>query len=80
MVGKFHDELKTLKEEVVKMGYLSKKMLQESVLALKDIDEEKAKWVIAHKGIIADMDDNIEAEAFQLIALYQPMAKDMREI
>lgn len=80
MVGKFHDELKTLKEEVVNMGYLSKQMLQESVLALKDIDIEKAKWVIAHKGIIADMDDKIEAEAFQLIALYQPMAKDMREI
>jgi phosphate transport system protein len=80
MVGKFHDELKTLKEEVVKMGYLSKKMLQESILSLKDIDEQRAKWVIDHKADIADMDDKIEAEAFQLIALYQPMAKDMREI
>ncbi len=80
MVEKFHDELDDLKDEVIKMGNLSKKMLKESVKALKEIDEKKAKWVITHKIDIADMDNKIEKKAFRLIALYQPMAKDMREI
>ena len=80
MVEKFHNELDELKEEVIKMGNLSKKMLKESVIALKDLDEKKAKWVRDNKAKIADFDDKIEARAFRLIALYQPMAKDMREI
>jgi phosphate transport system protein len=80
MVEKFHVELDELKDEVIKMGNLSKKMLKESVTALKEIDEKKAKSVISHKIDIADMDNNIEKRAFRLIALYQPMAKDMREI
>ena len=80
MAGKFHDELDMLKKEVIKMGNLSKKMLKESVISLKEVDEKKAKWVISKKAKIADYDDKIEAEAFRLIALHQPMAKDMREI
>ena len=80
MTEKFHEKLNDLKEEVIKMGNLAKKMLKESVLALKDLDEKKAKWVNDNKTDIADMDDNIEKKAFMLIALYQPMAKDMREI
>ncbi len=80
MVEKFHEELDNLKDEVIKMGNLSKKMLKESVISLKEIDEKKAKSVISHKIDIADMDNKIEKRAFRLIALYQPMAKDMREI
>lgn len=80
MVEKFHEELEELKDKVVEMGNLSKKMLKESVISLKELDEEKAKWVNDHKTKIADMDNDIEKKAFRLIALYQPMAKDMRQI
>jgi len=80
MVEKFHEELDECKQEVIKMGNLSKKMLKTSVEALKERDMKKANWVLNHKSDIADMDDKIESEAFRLIALYQPMAKDMREI
>ncbi len=80
MVEKFHVELEELKDEVIEMGNLARKMLKESVVALKDLDEERAKWVNDNKTKIADMDNNIEKKAFRLIALYQPMAKDMRQI
>jgi phosphate transport system protein len=80
MVEKFHKELKEVKKDVEKMGYLSKEMLQKSVKALKNRDIELAKWVILQKAKLADFDDNIEKKTFRLIALYQPMAKDMREI
>ena len=80
MTEKFHDELKKLKKEVTTMGKLSRDMLKKGVESLKDLDEEKTKWVISQKGKLADMDDHIEAKAFRLIALHQPMARDLREI
>ncbi|HDQ16090.1 MAG TPA: phosphate signaling complex protein PhoU [Bacteroidetes bacterium] len=80
MVEKFHDELSNLKKEVLKMGNLSQEMLKKSVESLKEIDMKKAKWVFSQKSKLADFDDDIEKKAFRLIALYQPMAVDMREI
>lgn len=80
MVEKFHDELKEVKKDVIKMGHLSKDMLQKSVKALKNQDVELANWVISNKGKLANMDDDIEDRTLRLITLYQPMAKDMREI
>ncbi len=62
------------------MGTLATDMLQQSVEALKDIDVKKAQAVVSQKTKLADMDDQIEEETLRLITLYQPMAKDMREI
>lgn len=62
------------------MGHLAKEMLSKSVEALKQIDTEKADWVISNKVQLADMDDDIEQKALRLMALYQPMAGDLREI
>lgn len=64
----------------MKMGTLATDMLQQSVEALKDIDVKKAQAVVSQKTKLADMDDQIEEETLRLITLYQPMAKDMREI
>lgn len=80
MVEKFHVELNQVKKDVVSMGNLALEMLQKSVEALKDRDIEKKQWVIDQKGKLADMDDKIEEETLRLIALYQPMAVDLREI
>ncbi len=80
MTQKFHDELNELKVEITKMGQLAKEMLQKSVDSLKNDDVDLASWVQSQKGPIAQMDRDIEAKALRLIALYQPMAKDMRTI
>ncbi len=80
MVEKFHEELKKLKKEVVEMGNLAKEMLSNAVEALKDRNKEVASQVIEKKKKIADMDERIEQDALRLIALYQPMARDMRKI
>lgn len=80
MVEKFHVELNQTKKDVDAMGHLAKEMLSKSVEALKEIDIEKANWVISNKGKLANMDDDIEQKALRLMALYQPMAGDLREI
>ena len=80
MVEKFHVELEQLKQNVLQMGELATSMLSNSVDALKNLDVEKAEWVNSKKKELAKWNVDLEEEALQLIALYQPMARDMRTI
>jgi len=80
MVEKFHKELENLKKEVIEMGSLAKEMLFNAVEALKNRDVRLAEEVVSKKREIAEMDEKIEEKALRFIALYQPMAKDMRAI
>lgn len=80
MSEEFHRKLSDLKGEVVEMGELASGMLRDSITALKNQDTEMAESVISRKEKLAEMDDEIEEKALTFIALYQPMARDMRTI
>ncbi len=80
MVEIFHKELENLKTKIVKMGDLSTSMLCDSVEALKNLDVPLAENVQARKTTLATQNIDVEEEALKLIALYQPMAIDMRTI
>jgi phosphate transport system protein len=80
MSGKFHDELKELKCDLLVMANLAKEMLHKSVKALKTQDAELAEKIISRKYELAELDAKIEAEAFVLLTLHQPMAKDLRTL
>ena len=79
-MSKFHVELNTQKSEVLKMGHLVKDMLDKAVISLKNKDMQLADWVISKGDELGKFDENIEADLLQLIALNQPVAKDMRLI
>jgi len=78
MVEEFHNELRKLKADVVVMGSLAREMLAKSIESMKKSDHDLANWVLSRKCEIADMDEQIEAKALELLTLYQPMARDMR--
>jgi phosphate transport system protein len=80
MVEKFHVELEKLKQNVLQMGELSTAMLSTAVESLKNLNLQKAEWVNSKKKELAKWNVDLEEEALQLIALYQPMARDMRTI
>jgi len=80
MSEKFHRKLSDLKGEVMEMGELASGMLSDSITALKNQDVETADSVISRKNKLAEMDEDIEEKALTFIALYQPMARDMRTI
>ena len=80
MVEKFHTELEQLRENTLTMGYLALEMLSKSVEALEKQDRELARSVIDRKKELADWDERNEEYALRLIALYQPMAGDLRTI
>jgi len=80
MTEKFIAELDTLKKDLVKMGRLAVWMLKSSIIALKDHDEALAREINSKKLELAKFDVAIEDEALRLIALNQPVARDLRTI
>ena len=78
MAEKFHTELKTVKKETLAMAQLGRSMLKDSVDALVRQDKELASAVVAKKETLRAMEVRLEEHCYQLIALNQPMAKDMR--
>jgi len=77
---KYHEELNKQKSEILKMGNLAKGMLSNSILSLKDQDLKLADMVLAKRDKLSEMDGRIESDLLRIIALYQPVAKDMRMI
>jgi phosphate transport system protein len=80
MAEKFHTELKNLKTETLGMAHLGRFMLRTAVDALIRQDRELAATAVARKEEIHLMEVRLEEHCYQLIALNQPMAKDMRVI
>ncbi|OPX63632.1 MULTISPECIES: phosphate signaling complex protein PhoU [unclassified Methanoregula] len=80
MAEKFHAELDTLKKDTVKMARFGRSMLRDAVDAMVRQDTQLAESVVARKEKIHELEVELEERCYQLIALYQPMAKDMREI
>lgn len=71
------DELKTLTEELAKHVGIA---IEQSVTALRDFDIEMAKDIIKGDQKVDDMSQKIENLCMELLALQQPMAKDLRRI
>lgn len=80
MSEKFHAELNTLKRDTLAMAHFGRSMLKDAVDALIRQDMKLASSVVARKGEIHTMEVELEEQCYRLIALYQPMARDMRVI
>jgi phosphate transport system protein len=80
MAEKFHAELKNLQAETLEMAHLGRFMLRTAVDALIRQDNDLAASVVARKDEIHTMEVRLEEYCYQLIAMNQPMAKDMRVI
>jgi phosphate transport system protein len=80
MAEKFHTDLKALKKDTVAMAVLGRTMLRDAVDALVRQDKDLAASVVTRKDKIHEMEVKLEEHCYQMIALNQPMAKDMRVI
>jgi phosphate transport system protein len=80
MTDKFHEELKALKDLVREQGAFASGMLSDSMIALENRDPGLAGQVYARRTELAGRNHAIEEAALRLIALYQPMARDLRSI
>jgi len=74
----FHDELSQVKVRLLTMSGEAESALRLAVEALLERNPEKAREVIAGDKVIDSMEVEIEEVCIDLLALQQPMAKDLR--
>jgi phosphate transport system protein len=74
----FHDELSHVKVRLLTMSGEAEAALGLSVEALLERDIDKAQRVIIGDRVIDSMEVEIEEQCINLLALQQPMAKDLR--
>lgn len=80
MVRSLEAELQDLKEHLLAMGGLAETMIQESVRALVERNEERAREVFRYEGEMDQRCIDLDDRSFKLIALHQPVASDLRFI
>jgi len=76
----FHDQLTALNRRLLAMSEKAESLVELSVEALLSQDAGKAEAVIDADRELDSMELEIEAAALELLALQQPMARDLRFI
>ncbi len=76
----FHEQLAALKQQLLDMSDAAEKLVERSIRALLNRDIEAAEAVIAGDSVLNDLEIRIENGAVALLALQQPMARDLRFI
>ncbi|MGI6090884.1 MAG: phosphate signaling complex protein PhoU [Saccharofermentanales bacterium] len=76
----FQNEIRYLHEQIIRMGAAVEKALTLATDALFLEDSELAKQVIAGDDLIDEQEREIDRQCVRLIALQQPVARDLRDV
>ena len=76
----FHEEMETLKSHLVAMSGIAEESVRMAVEALIERDAKKAQVVVERDQQLDELELRIDDLAINLLALQQPMAKDLRFI
>lgn len=74
----FLEELESLRSQLLEMGSIADSMVAQAIEALTSQDTALAEEVIRRDDEVDSQDLAIEAECMRLIALQQPLARDLR--
>jgi len=74
----FVEELEDLQGRLLEMGTLVESAIHQSVQALEERSEELARQVLGNEDRINHLEIEIDELAVRLLALQQPMARDLR--
>ena len=76
----FHEELDTLKHRLLDMSQAAEALIESAVEGLLNRDQGLAEQVIQRDTVVDSLEVEIEGRAIALLALQQPMARDLRFI
>ncbi|HYF94536.1 MAG TPA: phosphate signaling complex protein PhoU [Symbiobacteriaceae bacterium] len=76
----FHDQIQELQQRIIYMGNLVSEMIDQATLSLARKDSDLARKVIADDDEIDGLLIEVQMKSMQLLALQQPMARDLRRI
>ena len=78
MLHYWQREIENLKKLVLSLGALVEEQIQHSILALERRDADLANEVVRKDREIDSLEIVIEEECLKILALYQPVAKELR--
>ncbi|HBT99912.1 MAG TPA: phosphate transport system regulatory protein PhoU, partial [Thermotoga naphthophila] len=76
----FERELTLLKSDVSKMLFLVSESLNDAIESLETMNETLARKVLESDDMIDELNREIEEKAYQIIARYNPILKQLRYI
>lgn len=79
-VRHFHEQLAELRRKLLEMSEHAEQLVDQSISSLLDRDRALAESVIAGDKVLNSLEIEIEQRAISLLALQQPMARDLRSI
>ena len=71
-------QIESLKERILRVGTLVEEAISKSITALINRDRSLAQRVIVNDSDIDAMEVEVEEECLKMLALYQPVAADLR--
>jgi phosphate transport system protein len=71
-------QIESLKERILRLGTLVEEAISKSITALINRDTSLAQRVIVNDSDIDAMEVEVEEECLKMLALYQPVAADLR--
>jgi phosphate transport system protein len=80
MKNRLHKEIETLKKSMLRFVADVEENVRMSVAALKNVDADLAQGVIERDINIDQTEVQLEEECLKILALYQPVANDLRFI
>ena len=80
MESRFHKELEELGMVILQMGALTQRALERSIRAIQERDMQLADEVIEGDQQINLLEVDVDRQSLRLLALDQPMARDLRFI
>jgi phosphate transport system protein len=78
--AKFSRDLAALKDSLMELAHLAAAAMEQSLQAVLRRDGDLARRVIAGDKVINDLEETIDRECVRLIALFQPVAGDLRQL
>jgi phosphate transport system protein len=79
-LGKFSQEMANLKDKLLKLADLAEQAIDAAAGALFEGNPELARQVINGDKAVNDLEEEIDIDCVRIIALYQPVAVDLRQI
>ena len=76
----FAEELQKLKQKLFQMGLMVEGAIEKSLEALTERSEDRVKSVLEDEKVINSLEIEIDENGHTLLALVQPMARDLRLI
>ncbi|MBP6342474.1 MAG: phosphate signaling complex protein PhoU [Candidatus Omnitrophica bacterium] len=74
----FTEDLKELNEMLLRMSNMTEIAIDTSIEALKGLNATLAQDVVEHDALIDELEIEIEEKVIDILALHQPLARDLR--